>query len=61
MTDSTDDLKRFLEQRRHEEALPLAVKLMRPQHICLHCSNAFEPGLGVVTSDGALCDVCNGK
>lgn len=61
MNDRIDDLKRFLEQRRHEEALPLAVKLMRPQHICLHCNNAFESGQGVVTEDGALCDVCNGN
>ena len=59
MTDDTHDLRRFLEQRRHEEALPLAVKLMRPQHVCLHCGNAFQSGRGVVTVDGALCDVCN--
>ena len=60
MADRSDDLLRFLEQRHHEEALPLAVKLMRSQHICLHCSNPFAQGQGVVTNDGALCDVCNG-
>lgn len=60
MAKSSDDLSDFLERRRREEALPLAVKLMRPQHVCLHCGNAFEAGQGVVTADGALCDVCNG-
>jgi hypothetical protein len=60
MADRTPDLRDFLEQRRREETLSLAVKRMRPQHICLHCGNPFEPGQGVVTDDGSLCDVCNG-
>jgi len=27
---------------------------------CLHCHNQFPVSKGVVTSEGALCDVCNG-
>ncbi len=60
MIDSPYDLQEFLRLRHHEEALPLEVKRMRPQHVCLHCGNAFEPAYGIVTDDGALCDVCNG-
>lgn len=28
--------------------------------ICDHCGNPFHMGQGVVTSDMALCDICNG-
>lgn len=29
--------------------------------ICLHCKNPFHVSEGVVTSDAALCDTCNGR
>ncbi len=28
---------------------------------CLHCGNQFYVSEGVVTSEAALCDVCNGN
>jgi formylmethanofuran dehydrogenase subunit E len=28
---------------------------------CLHCGNPFRTSDGVVTSDAAICDVCNGN
>lgn len=28
--------------------------------ICLHCNNPFGITEGVVTSEAAICDVCNG-
>jgi len=28
---------------------------------CLHCNNQFRVSEGVVTSEAALCDVCNGR
>lgn len=27
--------------------------------VCLHCNNPFRVSEGVVTSDAAICDVCN--
>lgn len=59
MSEFSDNFRAWLEEQRREESLPLAVKQMRPQHICLHCKNPFPRGAGVVTEHGALCDVCN--
>lgn len=46
--------KQYEEDRRAKEADPNYA-------ICLHCNNPFHLSDGVVTTDAALCDVCNGR
>ena len=57
----TEDEKRYWheEKRKREYQAPVQFRT-QPVAICIHCSNPFGIGEGVITDDVALCDTCNG-
>lgn len=53
---SNDSTRKREEERNERERAPLDGGVST----CLHCGNPFLISEGVVTSDAALCDICNG-
>ena len=57
----TDEEKRLWhEEKKKRENRPTAVFRSEPIAVCVHCQNPFGINEGVITSEVALCDVCNG-
>ena len=57
----TEEEKRtWHEQKRECEQRPELGYRPNPIAVCIHCQNPFGIGEGMVSDEGALCDVCSG-
>ena len=57
----TNEEKRLWhEQKKKRENRPTPVFRSEPVAVCVHCQNPFGTNEGAITTEVALCDVCNG-
>jgi hypothetical protein len=57
---SVEETRRWHEEKRRREQEPIPWHA-EPVAICVHCQNPFGINQGSMTSDVAICDVCNGE